>query len=524
MDLTAAQREQMVAIIDAVLTGTFYTLLPGLDGSANIGGVQQIYKIYGDDGNLISDCGDIEAEAAEAFSQAVDAIILIRVHSLVLLLPLLMQAAPSKLVVQWSTPHELREVVQAAHTCDASKPVEQRFEIALVRCDGEACQTIETRTASLDERSGTVSFENVPPGPYRLSTKVGGLLNEKVVDVRSGPPQEAHLDLRWYTISGHVRRNGKPVHARVFRSAVTDPETGRYVAALAEAPRGGSYLAEPCDGSGIYRFVMNEPPAENSAFDIEIPSNRLDIEVVDAASGQPVKEAIVTYAAPRDETGNAVHFTMGGLRTDERGRLRLGPLAPDQTLMVCARHDDYENVCADRFRLRVDEQKSLRIALTKLQRFTGRVIAPATGLAMVTWHGPGGVTESVRTDREGRFVYRKPHAAGEIVTISSETFFYAFVQGASFDFHVPAVRARTFEVHLAPNAAAESGAFTIAIGDLVVPAEGLTQHMMREGQQPVIERGASRVVRNVLETAPLSVVYEGRTRRPLGQQSMVIFD
>jgi hypothetical protein len=50
-----------------VLTDTFYTLLLGLDGSASIGGIQQTYKIYGEDGKLISDCGEIEAEAAEAF-------------------------------------------------------------------------------------------------------------------------------------------------------------------------------------------------------------------------------------------------------------------------------------------------------------------------------------------------------------------------------------------------------------------------------------------------------------------------
>jgi formamidopyrimidine-DNA glycosylase len=67
LNLSEAQRKQVVAILDAALTDTFYTLLLGLDGSASIGGIQQTYKIYGEDGKLISDCGDIEAEAAEAF-------------------------------------------------------------------------------------------------------------------------------------------------------------------------------------------------------------------------------------------------------------------------------------------------------------------------------------------------------------------------------------------------------------------------------------------------------------------------
>jgi hypothetical protein len=67
LNLTDVQRKQVVAVIDAALTDTFYTLLLGLDGSASIGGIQQSYKIYGEDGKLISDCGEIEAEAAEAF-------------------------------------------------------------------------------------------------------------------------------------------------------------------------------------------------------------------------------------------------------------------------------------------------------------------------------------------------------------------------------------------------------------------------------------------------------------------------
>ncbi|MEA2462338.1 MAG: hypothetical protein QOJ98_85 [Acidobacteriota bacterium] len=67
LNLTSAQRKQVIAIMDTALTDAFYTLLLGLDGSASIGGIQQTYKIYGEDRKLISDFGEIEAEAAEAF-------------------------------------------------------------------------------------------------------------------------------------------------------------------------------------------------------------------------------------------------------------------------------------------------------------------------------------------------------------------------------------------------------------------------------------------------------------------------
>ena len=67
MQLSDHQGRQLVEIINATLIDTFYTLLLGLDGSAAIGGIQQSYKILGEDGELIAASGDIEAAAYAAF-------------------------------------------------------------------------------------------------------------------------------------------------------------------------------------------------------------------------------------------------------------------------------------------------------------------------------------------------------------------------------------------------------------------------------------------------------------------------
>ncbi|MDQ8035434.1 MAG: hypothetical protein REJ50_25805 [Bordetella sp.] len=65
--LSAEQREHVLGAIDAALTDTLYTLLLGLDGSAQIGDDQQTYAIHDEDGNLLSDCGELEAEAYAQF-------------------------------------------------------------------------------------------------------------------------------------------------------------------------------------------------------------------------------------------------------------------------------------------------------------------------------------------------------------------------------------------------------------------------------------------------------------------------
>jgi uncharacterized membrane-anchored protein YitT (DUF2179 family) len=69
MNLTKKQEILMYDVIEGILNNTFYSILLGLDGSTSIGDVQHTYKIYDEYGNLISDCGELEAEAWEPFNE-----------------------------------------------------------------------------------------------------------------------------------------------------------------------------------------------------------------------------------------------------------------------------------------------------------------------------------------------------------------------------------------------------------------------------------------------------------------------
>ena len=69
LDLSKKQQVVLKDIIDTILTDTFYTLLLGLDGEANIGGTQHNYKILDEDDNIISPNGEIESEAWQQFHE-----------------------------------------------------------------------------------------------------------------------------------------------------------------------------------------------------------------------------------------------------------------------------------------------------------------------------------------------------------------------------------------------------------------------------------------------------------------------
>ena len=69
MALSSSQKEQLEEVIDLLLNDVFYNILLGLDGESSIGNIQQTYKIYDQDDNLISDCGELEASAYEYFHE-----------------------------------------------------------------------------------------------------------------------------------------------------------------------------------------------------------------------------------------------------------------------------------------------------------------------------------------------------------------------------------------------------------------------------------------------------------------------
>ena len=56
-------------LIETLLIDTHYTFLLGLDGCANIGGIQQNYKVFDENDKLLFEPGDLEAEAYEQFQE-----------------------------------------------------------------------------------------------------------------------------------------------------------------------------------------------------------------------------------------------------------------------------------------------------------------------------------------------------------------------------------------------------------------------------------------------------------------------
>lgn len=69
-DLTLSSKQEKILykLVDTVLTDTYLTLLYALDGTISLGnGRQENFKLYGEDGKLVFDSGELEMATYEAF-------------------------------------------------------------------------------------------------------------------------------------------------------------------------------------------------------------------------------------------------------------------------------------------------------------------------------------------------------------------------------------------------------------------------------------------------------------------------
>ena len=64
-----ADQETLHKLLDLVLTENWYRMLLALDGSASLGGEKITYEVRDEDGNILNECGELEAAAWEVFME-----------------------------------------------------------------------------------------------------------------------------------------------------------------------------------------------------------------------------------------------------------------------------------------------------------------------------------------------------------------------------------------------------------------------------------------------------------------------
>jgi hypothetical protein len=443
-------------------------------------------------------------------------------------------ATPSRnLTVRWTLLNDPATLAPKEEACDVpAAKVSGPMTMTLLDCPGmlpnawymsvdrRKCRDAATVRLPEDQRHGRAELHDLASGPYLLRfsrEKLPDLWQSIIVpDDRDG---DVAANVEYFRLFGTITRGGKPVRSSVAVGegvTLSEPD-GKYELTVSESRIFNRLKLVPCDTGEEYQHIVDERPVANSRLDIDIPMNVLKVDVVDDTDGTPIPNAHIQYSVVRNgKEGDDGEAWYGGDigTTDEHGRYLLKQNDKNHRIHICARREDYENKCGDDFRFEEQAEVGVHLALKKLVLHQGRVhVAGPIDTGMIFWDTRDGVRiEQSRTKEDGSFTYTKPHPPGTIVSfISSSHPLYVFLQppindAQPFDFALPSAPIRSFELVLGEASTAPIVFFTLALGDLTMPMNTLSAYAPRHGTRNAIQKGGTAVVRDILETAPISIV------------------
>jgi hypothetical protein len=433
--------------------------------------------------------------------------------------------------IDWSLPAGVEDLPNYEASC-ASDPATQSvrdWHLRLLECperrsdvpshlqSTNRCRTVREEVVE-EAPAGAVIFDLVSPGRYVAVMEAGGSrVGVERFDVLEDHDSVIRMEVPLTTLVGRVSAGGEPVKA-VLRfatgTAATD-DSGEYRAVLERAPEAFPIEVVPCDGSDPFEHIPAEPISWSGRYDIQVPGNSIEVDVIDAKTGEAIAHARVGRGLfeTEEEAGEAVLDSDPAL--GEEGRAVLRRLQPGYFLRICATASGYAPVvCAKPIELREDTRERVTLSLRPANLIRGRVEAPGRIMGGDLWRtrASGEIVERIVLDPEGTFEF-SPEPRAEFLIFTAVNFPLFVVHHPDIPngeeemkLSVPSTPSRSFTVEVSDAIANRSGWFTIAVGDALIHLTIISAHLTRRGLTgELVENTPGRVI-DVIETAPLSVV------------------
>ena len=283
----------------------------------------------------------------------------------------------------------------------------------------ELAQTIVQARASDSMSSATVDptgayrLEGAPVGPVRVIAMVTGRSFTgsrsspvQTVELTAGSARQLDIEFRGDTVvKGRVSRGGKPIGGASVsfspkpggpqtNTNVTADEQGNYVATGLDD---GEYVVTVMDVQRFSTYSTNYQVRGSSTFDIDYNTSNLRGRVVDATTGDPIRDARVQLRPANVGTDMAAMRMSRVVASDNAGTFNLD-LVPPGTYSVMADKEGYGNQVLD---ITVGDRNvdNLDLRLARSEGITVKIVDGRDGHAL-----GGGVTAF---DQQGRVVYEQ---------------------------------------------------------------------------------------------------------------------
>lgn len=302
------------------------------------------------------------------------------------------------------------------------------------------------------------------------------------------------LELNPISVSGRVTAAGQPIKALVGcvggTLTLSDDVDGSYRCWFNSRDRERLVLSvDPCDGSG--EFSQQVGPNQ-TIVDIEIPRNRLRIEVTEQQSGKGIAGATVSLEFGSPATVAAL--MRRDMVTNRDGYAEASRI-PSRELRVCAVTSAHTRQCED-VRLGSSEEKTVRLTLVR-RAFEGTIHTGSplgVGAALFVTSPEGVEWARATVSREGRFsLPAEPPPDAAFVLVSSSHPLLLLRRRNASEFEVPAVQPRSFHV----VSGGSKGLVMLALGQVIIPVNAFGEQQMNYSQVPYLQP------RGVVTVAPV---------------------
>lgn len=378
------------------------------------------------------------------------------------------------------------------------------LEVRLERCaTAETCTPVAKRAAAY-ESAGSVTFGGLAAGDYRVTlAPPGGKPLRASASVAVARQTSSAFTIETFDFFGKVTLNGHPLHARLFFAtgdAESDDE-GRYTAALAGDPRTALIRLQTCNEERVLTFIPHERMNPNAAYDIAVRLLTRRVHVTDR-NGMPVADAGVSFAPVKDPAGRAAFYFTLPKPTDAGGTVTFEDMPAGETVDICAQKRGYRNACVPM----PQGNDDVTVLLTPLAQ-TGKVLNHE-GRGFIAAVDPRGrMTEQVVVAEDGTFGFAAVHAAPEYLVYTAPRRPLAVLpiepSANELTIALPNAPVRSFRA-IVP-AVKDNTWLGLWIGTAYVPLQMLAFHEDARGLDLQPHAGQPLEIRDVLESAPLSV-------------------
>lgn len=429
---------------------------------------------------------------------------------------------PAKLIARWTILQELP--MFGTEDCQSDSEGGPREKVSatltVARCRersariGHGCSTEWQKTLPDGSLEGIAEVE-LKPGSYVAELRQGPFLDSATFSLVSPDDRgEVDLGIHLRLIHGEVVRNGQGVQSIVQLPgvAVLSDENGTFSVPVSPIPRWSPIVAFPCDSDVSGAYFPTEELSEFTTYRIEIPTNRLQVEVRDLGSGKPVPEVELSLTAAGGRFGDEVQFRLDMEPTDSRGLSSAEALPADRPLELCASARAHEDQCLEIPALRLDEDRHVELAISGKELISGRfqgIVGVDLGRLYLTRDGM--ILDRVTVEPDGTFEVRRPPAGSQLIFVSRSHPLYVTTDvlpdGEELVLKQPVgVVAGPITISLSRESDRRDAPIGLSIGSSVIPSEVLQRYALLRRLPVTLQPGQRLTLPDVVFTAPVEVM------------------